>query len=51
MVIVITRPRPPQQQPTRHEVTTIALDTMSLSAILRQAADELDAGPTLPPES
>lgn len=55
VVVVITRPRPQQNaQGGDDGETTVSIlydENDSDSDILRKAADQLDAGPTLPPVS
>lgn len=56
IVIIVTRPRPPQaraydRDPEPESISVIGGEDEATSAILRRAADQLDAGPTLPPSS
>lgn len=48
VVVIVTRPRP-NQQSEQFSYETVADSSMSVADVLRQLADELDAGPTLPP--
>lgn len=52
VVVIISRPRPPQGPQSGYGETTVSVlydETDSDAEILRKAADQLDAGPTLPP--
>lgn len=50
VLIVINRPTRPNKAAETIEVQVLEQDD-SLSSVLRRAADQLDAGPTLPPSS